>query len=275
MRRPTTTALALLLASGVLVSASPAAAQAVRDNVGFGTNTLPANDDGFTGLVDIGFTTNFFGVSNTQLYVNNNGNVTFDDPLGTFTPFNLSTTSREIIAPFFGDVDTRSGLPEVTYGVSTIDGRNAFGVNWLNVGYFSVGADKRNTFQLVLVDRSDLAVGDFDFEFNYNQIQWETGGASGGVGGLGGSSARAGYSNGTGSASFELAGSAVNGAFLDGGPNALSANSLNSDVTGRYLFSVRNGVVLPPTTVVPEPSTYILLGSGLLGLMLLRRSVGA
>lgn len=276
MRRPTTTALALLLASGVVATASPASAQAIRADAGFGANFLPSNDDGSTELVDIGFTVNFFGVTGTEAYINNNGNITFDEDLSTYTPFDLFDAGRVIIAPFFADVDTRGDLPDMTYGTSTIDGRDAFGVNWFDVGYFSENGDLRNTFQLVLIDRSDLAAGDFDFEFNYEQIQWETGDVSGGEGGLGGNSALAGYSNGTPGATFELPGSDINGAFLDGGPNALAENSLNSDVTGRYLFSVRNGaVVFPPTTVVPEPSTYILLGSGLLGLMLLRRSVGA
>ena len=96
-------------------------------------------------------------------------------------------------------------------------------------------------------------------------FQWETGGASGGANGLGGSSAGVGYSNGLSGASnrsFELAGSAVNGAFLDGGPAATSliANSLNSDgVLGRYTFDARNGgvVVTPPSTAVPEPFTIV------------------
>jgi len=42
---------------------------------------LPANDDDSTDLVGLGFTVNYFGLSFTDLYVNNNGNVTFDDPL--------------------------------------------------------------------------------------------------------------------------------------------------------------------------------------------------
>lgn len=246
-------------------------AAAVRQGL-FNGNTLPGNDDGSTGLVDIGFTTNFFGVSRNQLYVNNNGNVTFDSPLSTFTPFGLTATMTNIIAPFFADVDTRDGLtniPDVTYGAGTVNGRAAFGVNWLDVGYFSQRGDLRNSFQLVLVDRSDIGAGDFDIEFNYDQIQWETGEASGGVNGLGGNSARAGFSNGTGApgTSFELAGSAVNGAFLDGGPNALISNRLNSDVDGRYVFFARNGrVVEPEPTDVPEPASALgLLTLGALG----------
>jgi hypothetical protein len=114
-----------------------------------------------------------------------------------------------------------------------------------------------------MTDRSDIAAGDFDFEFNYDSITWETGGASGGTNGLGGNSARAGWSNGS-TADFELAGSAVNGALLNSGPFALTRGSLNSNVAGRYIFNVRNGAVVPPGGTVPAPATLLLVGLGLL-----------
>src|SRR5207244_10573172 len=82
---------------------------------------FPGNDDGSTGLVTTGFTSNFFGANYTSLYVNNNGDLTFDAALSTFTPFPLTTTQRVIIAPFFADVDTRIGNV-VTYGSGTVDG---------------------------------------------------------------------------------------------------------------------------------------------------------
>lgn len=251
------------------------AANAAAVRTGFSGNTLAPNDDGSTGLVDIGFIANFFGVQRNQLYVNNNGNVTFDSPLSTFTPFGLTATARQIIAPFFADVDTRNPASQpVTYGNGTVDGRNAFGVNWQNVGYYPSRADKLNSFQLVLVDRSDIGTGNFDIEFNYDQIQWETGGASGGTNGLGGNSARAGFSNGTGDpgTSFELAGSAVNGAFLDSGPNSLVANQLNSNVDGRYIFAARDGSVTPGEPV-PEPFTILgTIAAGGMGLAMRLKS---
>jgi hypothetical protein len=245
----------LITTLSLLATTLPAYSAARRNLPGFSTNTLPANDDDSTGQVPIGFTINLFGTSYSSLYVNNNGNVTFDNALSEFTPFSLTSTATKIIAPFFGDVDTRgAGSGLVTYGNATVNGHNAFGVEWPNVGYYNSQTNKKNTFELVLIDRSDLGVGNFDVEFNYDQIQWETGGASGGSNGLGGSSARAGYSNGisgAGNASFELTGSAINGAFLDGGPNALVTHDLNDPTLGRYVFSVRNGAVSgTPTTPV-------------------------
>jgi len=225
---------------------TPAGAQAIRGNAGFNSNVLPANDDGSDGPIALPFSVDYFGLVFTELWVNNNGNVTFDGLLSTYTPFDLTSTGSQIFAPFFADVDTRgAGSGVATYGSDTVDGRAAFGVNWIDVGYFSSGVDKLNSFQLVMIDRSDLNPGDVDVEFNYDTIEWETGEASNGSGGLGGNSARAGFSNGTGDPGtfLELTGSAVNGAFLDSNPTTGLAVNSNIGVPGRYLFEVRNGGV--------------------------------
>ena len=229
---------------------------AIKPLAGCTTNTLPANDDGSTGAVTLPFSANYFGTTFTQTFVNNNGNITFSAPLGTFTPFNLNTTTIPIIAPFFADVDTRgAGSGLVQYGNETVSGRPAFCVNWINVGYFPSAVNLLNSFQLILIGRADTGAGNFDIQFNYDRIVWETGGASGGVGGLGGNSARAGYANGTMApgTSLELAGSAINGGLLDS--NAMTGlinNSLNSmGLLGRYNFFVRGGTVLPTPTPTP------------------------
>jgi hypothetical protein len=253
--RLTAFASALFIVAGI--TAGPVFADPIRANSGFGVNQLARNDDGSTGAVSLPFTLNFFDSAHNTAFVNNNGNVTFVTGLGTFTPFGLtSNVGRQIIAPFFADVDTRnvaSGV--VTYGSDVIDGHQAFGVNYVDVGYFSQNVDKLNSFQVVLIDRSDVGAGDFDIEFNYEDIEWETGEASGGVDGLGGSSARVGYSRGTGVAGtfFELPGSGVNGAFLNGGPNALTTGSFGSSTPGRYLFEVRNGEVDLPGLTPDNP----------------------
>jgi hypothetical protein len=253
-----------LTALVVALVALQTANAAVRTDAGFTTNTLPANDDESTGEITLPFTVNFFGLNFSSLWVNNNGNVTFDGALSTYTPFDLTSTGTQIIAPFFADVDTSDAGDEVTYGEDVVDGHSAFGVNWINVDYYSSSVDhrNRNSFQLVLIDRSDTGAGNFDIEFNYDQIQWEAGEASDGdENGLGGDSARAGYSNGSGDPGtfFELPGSAVNGAFLDGGPNALISDSLNSNVLGRYVFEARNGTIPPPPNGdIPEPGSVAI-----------------
>jgi Nidogen-like len=214
-------------------------------------DALPGNDDS-SSAVAIGFPLNFFGVTHAQLFVNNNGNVTFGAPLSAFTPFGLVGTRQSIIAPFFADVDTRgAGSGIVRFG--TPSGRtDLFVVDWVSVGYFNQKDDKLNSFQLVLQDLSavpDFAAGDFRIIFNYDRIRWETGDASGGTNGLGGNSARVGFSNGSGEPGtfFELEGSGQNGALLNGAPRSLVRNRIPPADTslprGRYQFVVRNGAV--------------------------------
>lgn len=208
---------------------------------GFDQNTLAANDDGSTGQVDLGFSIDFFGSTYDSLYVNNNGNLTFNAPLSSYTPSGLTTYGSPIIAPFWADVDTNPGGNLVTYGTGTVDGHPAFGVNWPGVDCFDTTSGGENWFQVLLIDRSDIAAGDFDIEFNYDQIVWDSGQASGGNGAcLDGTSAQVGYTNGSTNA-LELTGSGVDGAFLDGGPDALVSGSQNSPVAGQYIFPIRSG----------------------------------
>jgi hypothetical protein len=194
-------------------------------------NELPRNDDGSSAAVSIGFPINFFGVTRTELFVNNNGNVTLDAALRTFTPFGLTGTQRVIIAPFFADVDTRAaGSRTVRFG--NPPGRpDLFVVDWIEVGYFNQHDDKLNSFQLILQDLSAVPAfvpGDFRIVFNYDRIQWETGDLSGGSNGLAGNSARVGYSNGSAQPGtfFELMGSGTNGILLDSGALSLIASRI-------------------------------------------------
>jgi hypothetical protein len=297
-----------LVAVGLsLMWAQPAEAQ-IRGALG-GYTTLAANDDGSSGLVSIGFSINFFGVTYSDLYVNNNGNVTFNNPSALFTPSALNVASTPILAPFLADVDTRGvgsslvgwgyrtgafGVPAVTAGAN--NPRDMFAVNWVDVGFYSLGVTPLNSFQLVIIDRGDVAAGDFDFEFNYSQILWDAGQASGGgstglcVDKENCSPARAAWSNGSGSM-WEVAGSGVSDALLDGNGatglinnqrtppgypgNNLSGGGVVSTKQGRYLFAVRNGQV---TGIVPEPMTFVLMGTGLIGIGLVqirRRKQGA
>jgi hypothetical protein len=249
------------------VAVAPASAEgpgAIRPDAAFTANVLPANDDGSQAQVPLGFTADFFGYRYSSVFVNNNGNISFDEPLPEFTPFGLTPWGKKIIAPFFGDVDTRgagSGLAMYGYGTGQVDGHTAFGVNWIDVGYYREHTDKRNSFQLVLIQREDTGnPNNFDIEMNYDKVQWETGDASGGVGGLGGDSARAGYSSGSGEA-LELPGSGVDGALLDTNTETgLVHNSMNSPQPGRYVFQVRNGVVVPPNTAPVAEAGHDLSG---------------
>jgi hypothetical protein len=248
--RPIVAILPLFLLSQIL-----GLAQAVRTNAGFREFALQRGDDSvFTQqAVPLGFTVNFFGVQRSAAFVTNNGNIAFtnDGDLAEFTPETFNNLRREIIAPFFADVDTRNALSDVVrHGRDTVDGRPAFAVNYVGVGYYASKADRLNSFQVVLIDRADTGAGNFDIEFNYDRIQWETGDVNGGTNGLGGTSASAGYSNGTGNPGtwFELLGSRSPGSFLDTNPNGLRYRTFNSSVPGRLVFNVRNGEVVMSTS---------------------------
>lgn len=202
-------------------------------------------------LVPIGFPVNFFGVTHTGCFVNNNGNITFDSPLFSYTPESLITRRSVMIAPYWADVDSRnlsSGVTRFSALPGLVNGHRAFGVTWRDVGYFSYHTEKLNSFQLLLIERADRSPGDFDVEFNYNRIEWETGDASGGSLGLGGSPGRVGWTNGWGSF-MEYRGSGETRVLLDtlqnGMPNydwGLIYQKWNSGVPGRILIPVVSGV---------------------------------
>jgi hypothetical protein len=251
---------------------------------GFDSKSLTADDDANSSdLEPIGFPINIFPTTENPgpwegLYVNNNGNVTVGTPSGTYTPLPLQSSAEQIyglvalLAPFWGDVDTRlaadpetaNGSKVVTYGQGQVDGRPAFGVNWANVGYYtySGGAtDKLNSFQLVMIDRSNIgSSGDFDVEFNYNQMLWETGEASGGSEGYGGTPARVGITNGV-DRTIEAQYSGETLVQLDANPTTHALNSTtgliyrkrNSTVPGRQVFQFRSGALLGALQVYAGP----------------------
>lgn len=222
---------------------------AIRTDGSMSITSLAATDDGSTGFVPFGFTINMGGDGLTGFYLNNNGNITFASSLSTYTPFGISNATLAMLAPFFADVDTRGGAGLAGYGFTQIQGRDAVIINWHDVGYFNRKINKLNDFQIALIDRSDIASGDFDFEFNYEKILWETGDFSGGSNGLGGNSARVGFVEAAAGNWTEFIGSGSSGSLLDSGANNLSGHNYNSVVNGRYRFQVRNGLIQTPLSI--------------------------
>ena len=126
--------------------------------------------------------------------------------------------------------------------------------------------------QLVLYKKSKhilLPILNFDIEFNYDQVVWETGDFQGGNNGLGGTSAAVGFTG------YTLPGSGVPGTFLDNGTNPLTEELSPSDIAngsgvpGRYIFSFRNS---PTPITTPESGSLVMLGVfGLSCLTVLKR----
>jgi hypothetical protein len=238
-------------------------------------NTLPRGSNVVSGPVDLGFEIDFAGTDYSQLYVSNKGNVTFDAPHGDYwRPGGSWWPEGTFIAPYFSDVYTASA-GSVIYGNTTFDGHLAFGASWIDVPGFGSGS-LRNSFQLLIVDRSDVSAGDFDFIFNYDRINWEDRGVGSFVG--------YGSSIGYGSSSYDFRWKSLYGFPTETHPgvfltitdiNQLPRQSLNSDVAGRFIFEVRDGVVSPGLPAVPEPETWgmMLLGLGLLRVASRRRRV--
>lgn len=207
---------------------------------GFGLAALPANDDGSSASISLagafpaGLRVN--DTSYTAAFVNNNGNVSLGGTLASVSAM-FPVSPRPMFAPWWGDVDTRSGGAPARNSVNWyLDGSRMI-VTWYLVGYYTMHDTLQNSFQLILTNRSDVAPGDFDVEYRYEQCAWTTGDASGGVGGLGGTPAAAGFDAGNMIDSFELPGSRT-AAVLD------LCTTSNVGLPGVWRYSVRGGVVL-------------------------------
>jgi gliding motility-associated-like protein len=158
---------------------------------------LQPNDDGSSANIPIPFSFCLYGTQYTSLRINNNGNLTFNGPMSTFSATAFPSTGNPIVAPFWGDVDTGSSfnvLGEVRYKITP----TALYVNWEDVGYFSQQGDKRNTFQVIITDGTDPVIEGGNVAFCYGDMQWTTGSASSGVNGFGGVPATAGANKGDG-----------------------------------------------------------------------------
>jgi hypothetical protein len=203
--------------------------------VGLGELSQGRNDDDSSNRLNLPFEINFFGNTYNNFWVNNNGNLTFQSALSTFTPSPFGSVTRQpIIAPWWADVDTRCATCGEVY-VATPNA-NTVVATWDRVGFFPSNSSRLNSFQVVLRNRADINPGDFDIEFRYDTLQWTTGGASGGAGGLGGTPAQAGFDAGDGVNFLTLPGSRTADVL-----NLQNTSNVGPGVPGLYSFAVRNG----------------------------------
>ena len=191
----------------------------------FSLAMLP-NDDGSSGLINLPFTFDFYGNQYNSVYINNNGNISFVSPYITWTSNSFPDSSYNMIAPFWGDVDTRGGID--TLGNLLGNGGNvwykvtptALIINWNQVGYFNMHNDLVSTFQLIISNGSDsLVSAGGNVSFCYEDMQWTTGDASSGSGGFGGTPATVGVNVGNGTDYFQVGQFVQSGTSFDGPTN--------------------------------------------------------
>jgi hypothetical protein len=193
--------------------------------------------------VALGFDYTLFGTTYNNVYVNTNGNVSFNAGISTYNPQGPLGSDEPIISAWFGDVDTRnvdSGLVKVRLDA------NQLIVTWDDVGYFRSNADKKNSFQMVIRgDNYVVPVGEGTVGFWWKNMPWEQNDTS--------TTAAIAFGTGTLGDGFVLDGSNTAG--------------LNTQVANHHIWFNTNGgtvVVAPPdVSAVPEPETYALMLGGL------------
>lgn len=169
------------------------------------TQSMAPNDDGSTGLVNIGFDYCFYENPRNQLYINNNGNVSFSAPFGAFSSTGFPVAGFDMLAPFWADVDTRNqnNNPDTNlvwhrqFDVDFNGSIDFFAVTWDSVGWYSNQNTERNTFQLIISRDLNAFGPNLNTAFSYGRMDWTTGQASGG-GPFGGIAATVGANRGDG-----------------------------------------------------------------------------
>ncbi len=173
-------------------------------------------DDGSSFNLNMPFTFDIYDDSYTSFFININGNVTFGNAVGTFSPDGFPSTIAAMVAPFWADVDIRCpDCGEIYYKIT----EDAVFVNWVDVAYYNQNTDKSNSFQLIFTDGTNEFVGaGRNTSFCYQDMQWTTGDASQGTNGFGGSAATVGSNQGDGTnfvqfGRFSSAGTTYDGPF--------------------------------------------------------------
>ena len=249
-------------------AAPPAASEARRaaDPTGLlfpypgdgGWTALPKNDDGSTGVINLSFAVDFYGTDRTSLFVNNNGNITFGNSFSGFTASGFPIDTP-MIAPFWADVDTRcTDCGQVYYKETTFEGEPVFVAHWDQVGFFSQNDSRLNTYQVVVAATPSLPGGN-NVCFGYGDMQWTTGGASGGSGGLGGSPATVGANAGDGATFFQFGRFNKEGTDYDGpegDPDGV--DRLDGE---QICFNTDEAANLPPV-VSSRPDGPVVVGPG-------------
>ncbi len=224
------------------------------------TQSMGRNDDGSSANIALGFDFCFYEQTQTSVFINNNGNLSFGGPVSSFTPtgFPIGTP---MIAPFWADVDTRNAAagPNNTNLVwhKFVDTNGDLAddtlvVTWDGVGVFPSNNAEFNTFQVAISGIRNAfggpnGLGGLNAAFSFGDMNWSVGTASGGA------AATVGINEGTGALRFDQIGrfdhhgTDYNGNVTPSGTDYLDGRD--------YFFDACNGIV-------PAPGALGLLGLG-------------
>lgn len=208
---------------------------------------VTAADDGWATVspLTLPFTFCFFGDSKTQVWLNNNGNISFNGGISAFSSSAFPSVGNEMIAAFWADFDFGAQGGSIH---ATITPTAAI-FNWVNVGYFSSQGDKRNTCQIVITDGTDPLINAGNAAIHYADMQWTTGSASQGVNGFGGVPATAGANRGNGVDYFTIGRFDHAGVDYDGPLGNNDGVSFLDNKSYFFDFCTANGGNIPPVTL--------------------------
>ena len=229
---------------------------------GYGEIMVPRSDDGslrldLSGIFQDGL--NYFGVAYdaASVFVNTNGTLSFLSAFADYPTADNAVVSRDLIAPFWGDADTRLDGEGAESGAIWVDldaATDTVTVTWDHVGVYRRDATRSNTVQLQLIDRGG---GDFDIVFRYDHIGWTIGSGIEDAGAM------------AGLASSRL----PEPDWLFAAPGAVALMRLpemagNTGRTGLWLYEMRAGAVagiqpVPGTVARGTAAGDLLQGSGL------------
>jgi len=174
------------------------ACQGYTDPIG-SPSSLSSSDDGSTAEINLPFNFCFFGDTYTSVYLNGNGNISFQSANAVFNASAFPSATVTMIAAFWADFDF--GSCGDVYATVT---PTAAIFNWVDAGYFNEQCDKVNTCQIIITDGTDPLIPGGNVAIHYADMQWTTGGASGGTNGFGGTPATAGANRGNGIDYFQI-----------------------------------------------------------------------
>lgn len=226
------------------------------------------NDDWSTVALTLPFNFCFYGANITNgVYINNNGSVSIGAAYSIFTADSFPSPNYVMIAPFWGDVDTRGAASGLVYYQLT---PTHLIVQWESVGYYGTHDDKLSTFQLIMTDGADqLLPPNSNVSFCYKDMAWTTGDASGGVGGFGGTAATVGINQGNGTdyiqiGRYDQPGTSYDGPFGSAdGVDMLDNQSfiLNACQSGSNVPPILNSVQVCDTLTVCQGDTLLIAGT--------------